>query len=92
MLFLRTGLPGSGKTLNTIKELDEEHQVDPENPDQRLYKEPDHPDLPPRTIYYHGIPELKVDKLKSRWVEFDHPETWYTLPDGRAAAKTECNT
>lgn len=82
MLFLRTGLPGAGKTLNTIKEIDEEHQPDPDNPLVRLYKDPDHPDLPPRTIYYHGIPDLKVDKLKSEWVEFDHPETWFTLPDG----------
>ena len=82
MLFLRTGLPGGGKTLNTIKELDEEHQVDPENPQLRLHKDPDHPELPPRTIYYHGIPELKIDKLKAKWVEFDTPEKWFDLPDG----------
>jgi len=82
MLFLRTGLPGAGKTLNTIKELDEEHQVDPDNPLLRLHKDPDHPELPPRTIYYHGIPELKIDKLKARWVEFDTPDAWYDLPDG----------
>jgi len=82
MLFLRTGLPGAGKTLNTIKDLDEEHQVDPDNPVLRLHKDPEHPELPPRTIYYHGIPELKVDKLKARWVEFDTPDRWYDLPDG----------
>jgi hypothetical protein len=82
MLFLRTGLPGSGKTLNTIKEIDEEHQPDPENLDVRLHKDPDHPDLPVRTIYYNGIPELKIDKLKSKWVEWDTPDRWYELPDG----------
>jgi hypothetical protein len=82
MLFLRTGLPGAGKTLNTIKELDEEHQADPDNPNLRLHKDPDHPDLPPRTIYYNGIPELKVDQLKARWVEWDDPEHWFDLPDG----------
>lgn len=82
MLFLRTGLPGSGKTLNTVKEIDEEHQADPENPDVRLHKDPENPDLPPRTIYYHGIPELKIDKLKSKWVEWDTPDLWYELPDG----------
>lgn len=82
MLFLRTGLPGAGKTLNTIKDLDEEHQADPDNNQLRLHKDPEHPELPPRTIYYHGIPELKVDKLKARWVEFDTPDRWYDLPDG----------
>lgn len=82
MLYLRTGLPGAGKTLNAIREIDIEHQADPDNPDLRLYKDPDDPGLPPRTIYYYGIPDLKVDRLKSRWVEFDTPEKWYELPDG----------
>lgn len=82
MLYLRTGLPGAGKTLNAIREIDLEHQPDPQDPTRRLYKDPDEPDLPPRTIYYYGIPDLKADRLKSKWVEFDHPERWYDLPDG----------
>lgn len=82
MLFLRTGLPGAGKTLNAIREIDIEHQADPDNPEVRLHKDPDSPDLPPRTIYYYGIPDLKVDRLKSKWVEFDTPEKWFDLPDG----------
>jgi len=82
MLFLRTGLPGAGKTLNAIREIDIEHQADPDDPQRRLYRDPDNPDLPPRTIYYYGIPELKADRLKSRWVEFDTPEQWFDLPDG----------
>ncbi|MEE4334192.1 zonular occludens toxin domain-containing protein [Pseudomonas alliivorans] len=82
MLFLRTGLPGSGKTLNTIKEIDLEHAVDPDNPSLRLHKDHDNPDLPPRTIYYHGIPDLKVDQLKSKWVEWETPDLWFDLPDG----------
>ncbi|SFB64180.1 zonular occludens toxin domain-containing protein, partial [Azotobacter beijerinckii] len=82
MLFLRTGLPGAGKTLNALKEVDEEHQPDPADPTKRLYKDPDHPDLPPRTIYYSGIPDLKLDRLKSNWVEFDTPEQWFNQPDG----------
>ncbi|MFS2161111.1 zonular occludens toxin domain-containing protein [Pseudomonas sp. Pseusp122] len=82
MLFLRTGLPGAGKTLNTIKEIDNEHAADPNDPTRRLHKDPHEPDLPPRTIYYHGIPDLKVDQLKSKWVEFDTPDTWFELPDG----------
>jgi len=82
MLYLRTGLPGAGKTLNAIREIDLEHQADPDNPAVRLNKDPDHPELPPRTIYYYGIPDLKADRLKSKWVEFDTPEEWFKLPDG----------
>lgn len=82
MLFLRTGLPGAGKTLNAIREIDIEHQRHPDNPDRRLYADPDNPELPPRTIYYYGIPNLKVDKLKSNWVEFEAPDKWFDLPDG----------
>lgn len=82
MLYLRTGLPGAGKTLNAIREIDIEHQADPDDPSRRLYRDPDDPDLPPRTIYYYGIPEVKTDRLKSRWVEFDTPEQWFNLPDG----------
>ncbi|WGW63932.1 hypothetical protein P7I89_05430 [Pseudomonas aeruginosa] len=51
MLYLRTGLPGAGKTLNAIREIDIEHQPDPDDPTKRLHKDPDNPDLPPRTIY-----------------------------------------
>lgn len=82
MLYLRTGLPGAGKTLNAIREIDLEHQPDPNDPTKRLHKDPDNPDLPPRTIYYYGIPELKADKLKSNWVEFETPEQWFNQPDG----------
>lgn len=82
MLYLRTGLPGAGKTLNAIREIDLEHQPDPNNPAVRLYKDPDNPDLAPRTIYYYGIPDLKLDRLRSKWVEFETPEKWFELPDG----------
>jgi len=82
MLYLRTGLPGAGKTLNAIREIDLEHRADPADPSKRLHKDHDNPDLPPRTIYYYGIPDLKADRLKSKWVEFDTPEKWFDLPDG----------
>ncbi len=62
MLYLRTGLPGAGKTLNAIREIDIEHQPDPDDPTKRLHKDPDNPDLPPRTIYYYGIPDMKLDR------------------------------
>ncbi|WMU51306.1 hypothetical protein [Pseudomonas aeruginosa] len=68
--------------MNAIREIDIEHQPDPDDPTKRLHKDPDNPDLPPRTIYYYGIPDMKLDRLKSKWVEFDTPEEWYNLPDG----------
>ena len=71
MLYLRTGLPGSGKTLNTIREIELEHGPDPKNPGKEL-----------RTVYYYGIPDLDVTKLKCNWVEFDTPDEWFNLPDG----------
>ncbi len=82
MLYLRTGLPGGGKTLNTIKEIDEANAPDPENPLLCKYPDPAHPDAPPRLIYYNGIPELQVDRLQSNWIEFDTPEEWFNVPDG----------
>lgn len=71
MLYLRTGLPGSGKTLNTIREIEIEHGPDPKNPNKPL-----------RTVYYYGIPDLDTDKLKCKWIEFDTPDEWFNLPDG----------
>lgn len=78
MLYLRTGLPGSGKTLNTIREIELEHGLDPKNPDKEL-----------RTIYYYGIPELDLTKLTAKWVEFDTPDEWYNLPDGSVIVMDE---
>lgn len=71
MLYLRTGLPGSGKTLNTIREVELEYGPNPKFPDREL-----------RTVYYYGIPELDLTKLGCKWVEFDTPDEWYNLPDG----------
>lgn len=71
MLILRTGVPGAGKTLNTIKDIDQEYGYDPKKPDQEL-----------RTIYYYNIPELDTDKLTANWVQFSDPENWYNYPDG----------
>lgn len=82
MLIIRTGLPGAGKTLNAIREIDLEHAADPNDPTKRLHKDPHDPDLPPRPIYYNGIPELDASKLKANWIEWDTPEKWFELPDG----------
>jgi len=71
MLYLRTGLPGSGKTLNTIREIEIEHGPDPKNPGKEL-----------RPVYYYGIPDLDITKLKCNWIEFDTPDEWFNLPDG----------
>lgn len=33
-----------------------------------------------RTVYYHNIPDLAVDKLKAPWFEFEQPFEWFNLP------------
>ncbi|SCZ52948.1 zonular occludens toxin domain-containing protein [Thiohalomonas denitrificans] len=58
-IWLTTGLPGHGKTLRTIVDVEE-----------RRIKEG-------RPVYYHGIPELKLD-----WHELADPFQWHLLPDG----------
>lgn len=64
MFILRTGLQGNGKTLNTIKEVDQKaakegrtvyyHNVTGLKPDSPV--------------------------LKATWIEFDDPFKWYELP------------
>ncbi|MGU1756547.1 zonular occludens toxin domain-containing protein, partial [Pseudomonas aeruginosa] len=63
MIYIRTGKPGHGKTLNTIREIDE-----------KAFAES-------RVVYYHNIPELKTDKLKASWFEFEDPYKWFELPN-----------
>lgn len=33
-----------------------------------------------RTVYYHNIPDLAVEKLNATWFEFDQPLEWFNLP------------
>jgi len=73
---LRTGKQGNGKTLNTIKEID-----------QKAHREG-------RTVYYCNITGFKPDHpaIKATWVEFDHPETWYDLPQNAIIVIDEAQT
>ena len=81
MLYLRTGLPGAGKTLNAIREIDIEHQPDPDDPTKRLHGPGQSgPAAQDDLLLRH--PGYEADRLKSKWVEFDTPEEWYNLPDG----------
>ena len=72
MLTLWTGLPGNGKTLNLLFELEAErkaeikaHEEDPKKP-------------PVRPIYYTGIPELTLEG----WYPWEDPTKWAELPTG----------
>jgi len=67
MLNARTGLPGHGKTLSTLSEVEEyrTNQTDDKgNP------------LPDREVFYFGINELKLN-----WLPLENPHKWYELPD-----------
>ena len=74
--ILRTGKPGNGKTLNTIKEVDEKAHKE----GRTVYYcnvtnfKPDHP------------------AIKATWVEFDHPETWFDLPKNAIIVIDEAQT
>jgi len=76
MFVLRTGLQGNGKTLNTIKEVDE-----------KAHREK-------RTVYYCNVTGFKPDHpaIKAEWVEFDHPETWFDLPQNALIVIDEAQT
>lgn len=66
MLTLVTGVPGSGKTLNTIKDVLEYIQSDPANAF--------------RPVFYHNIPELKVPSWVQ--IDDEQANRWYELPSG----------
>lgn len=73
---LRTGKQGNGKTLNTIKEVDEKAHRE----GRTVYYcnitnfKPHHP------------------AIKATWVEFDHPETWFELPKNAIIVIDEAQT
>lgn len=65
MFVLRTGLQGNGKTLNTIKELDQQAA----KTGRTIYYN-----------NVTGLnPAAPV--LKAEWVEFSEPEKWFELPN-----------
>lgn len=74
--ILRTGKQGNGKTLNTIKEVDEKAHKE----GRTVYYcnvtnfKPEHP------------------AIKATWIEFDHPETWFELPKNAIIIIDEAQT
>jgi hypothetical protein len=80
MINLVTGLPGSGKTLWTLKTVVD--YVAKEN------KALEAQGKPPRQIFYHGIPELTL----TGWTLMDSPEDWITLPSHSIIVIDECQS
>lgn len=76
MHVLRTGLQGNGKTLNTIKEVDEKAAKE----GRTVYYcnitgfKPDHP------------------AIKATWIEFTTPEKWFELPKNAIIVIDEAQT
>lgn len=76
MHVLRTGLQGNGKTLNTIKEVDEKAAAE----GRVVYYcnitgfKPNHP------------------AIKAQWVEFNTPEKWFELPKNAIIVIDEAQT
>lgn len=80
MINLVTGLPGSGKTLWTLKTVVD--YVEKEN------KALEAQGKPARQVYYHGIPELTL----TGWTLMDSPEDWITLPSHSIIVIDECQS
>lgn len=80
MINLITGLPGSGKTLYTLKTVKD--YVDREN--KALLDQA----KPPRPVYYHGIPELTIPG----WELMESPEDWINLPSHSIIVIDECQS
>ena len=76
MFVLRTGLQGNGKTLNTIKEVDQKAFAE----GRKVYYcnvtgfKPDHP------------------AIKAEWIQFDTPEKWFELPANAMIVIDEAQT
>lgn len=71
MLTIVSGVPGAGKTLWTIYNIEKERKRDHE----AALKE--NPEATPRKVYYFGIPELTLD-----WVEFTDVTKWHEVENG----------
>jgi hypothetical protein len=80
MINLVTGLPGSGKTLWTLKTVVD--YIKKEN--ASLIEQ----GKPPRQVYYHGIPQLTLDG----WHLMESPEDWITLPSHSIIIIDECQS
>lgn len=80
MINLVTGLPGSGKTLYTLKTVKD--YVDKEN--AALIAQ----GKPPREVHYHGIPELTLPG----WQLMQSPEDWINLPSHSIVVIDECQS
>lgn len=73
-LHLITGVPGAGKTLNTIKFL---HNKTLENGEWS-----------DRTVYYFNVADLQIDSWVELTEE--EARNWYELPDGSIILIDEC--
>lgn len=82
MLYLVTGTPGSGKTLNTIKFINE---------DSRFQFIGHGDDKKHRQIYYHGIKNLREE---FGWIELtdEQATNWFDLPPGSVIVFDEAYT
>ncbi len=76
MFVLRTGLQGNGKTLNTIKEVD-----------QKAHREGRKVYYCNITGFNPAHPALKAE-----WIEFDTPEKWFELPANAMIVIDEAQT
>lgn len=78
MITLITAVPGSGKTLYTLKTVKEFSEK----------KDEDYPEG--RKVYYYNIPLTEEGEQVLGWEKLETPEEWYKLPDGAIIIIDEC--
>jgi zona occludens toxin len=83
MIYLTTGTPGAGKTINTIKYVQEViNKIEiPSTLDKLLGRKPKHSADEKRQVYYYNIKELNP---ALGWIELteEQVKNWYELPTG----------
>ena len=89
MMYLTTGTPGAGKTLFTLKTIEDRRIADNKAFYDEWVKKGSDENNPPmvRQVYYHNI---KINRSKLNWIPLDKVEDWFNMPIGSIFFFDEC--
>jgi hypothetical protein len=89
MIILNTGTAGAGKTLFSLKMIEDRRQADNKVFHDAWVKAGSDEAVPAmvREVYYFNI---NINKSKLPWIKLDKVEDWYTMPAGSIFFFDEC--